>query len=158
MVNLRKLSVVSKYIRIYLIHVKDFGIYFFRQLLGVRVIHPSPSFSTVYTHRWTLSRVVLLLYYYTIRYTAYSLSYHIIIILLSYHIHPILYQHFYKCSTREYQLIIDVVITTHRQWYYVHMPLPVRCNIFRYGLGCYCIICHVARWFPWMNRIPPAYL
>ena len=64
---------------------------------------------------------------------------------LPYYIHPMLYQYLYKYSTREYQLIINVVVTTYVHRYYVHMPLPVRCNVFRYGLGCYCVICHVAR-------------
>ena len=63
---------------------------------------------------------------------------------LPYYIHPMLYQYLYKYSTREYQLIINVVVTTYVHRYYPHMPCPVCCYIFRYWLGCY-VICHVAR-------------
>ena len=62
---------------------------------------------------------------------------------LPYYIHPMLYQYLYKYSTREYQLIINAVVTLHRQRYYSRMPLPVRCYIFGYWLGYYCVICHI---------------
>ena len=136
---------MSKYICIYLIHVKDFGIYFFRQLLGERFIQTSPPFSPVYTLYVDISMRGLLLYYYAVRYTAYILPYYIITILPRYNIYIILHQHLYKYSTREYQLIIDVVVTTYVHRYYVHMKRTVCCYIFRYGLGCYCVICHAAR-------------
>ena len=61
---------------------------------------------------------------------------------LPYYIHPMLYQYLYKYSTREYQLIINVVVTTYVHRYYPHMPCPVCCYIFRYWLGCY-VICHI---------------
>ena len=127
-----------------IIHMKDFGIYFFRRLLEERAIHHHPPFSPIYTLYVDISMRGLLLYYYAVRYTAYILPYYIITILPRYNIYIILYQHLYKYSTREYQLIIDVVVTTYVHRYYPHMPCSVCSYIFRNGLGCY-VICHVAR-------------
>ncbi len=110
---------------------KGYSYIFFCGILGERVMNTSPSFSTAYTRRLIYAHMGILLY------TAVRRPPNI-----PYDVYIILYQHLYKYSTREYQLIINVVVTTHRQRYYVHMPCPVCCNIFRYWLGCY-VICHI---------------
>ena len=61
-----------------------------------------------------------------------------------YYIHPILYQHLYKYSTREYQLVINAVVTSYHQRYPIHMPCPICSYICWNILGCY-FICHAAR-------------
>ena len=118
---------------IYFVDAKGYTNIFFCGILEERVMNTSPSFSTAYTRRLIYAHMGILLY------TAVRRPPNI-----PYDVYIILYQHLYKYSTREYQLIINVVVTTYVHRYYPHMPCPVCCYIFRYWLGCY-VICHVAR-------------
>jgi hypothetical protein len=63
---------------------------------------------------------------------------------LPYYIHPILYQHLYKYSTREYQLIINAVVTSYHNRYPIHMPCPI-CSYICWNILDCCFICHAAR-------------